>query len=165
MRYVLATLVVGVLLGTTACTSKVDDANADAGPASIRLPQQIVGLQVGAEKVGSGLKQVVRPYVDSVSVFSLREKELLRASLQVNRFNRAARPQDSDFRESIVSTIGGTSPLDLRVDDEQVFATTASDQSVYVWFEGDGMFVLAVQKDFPFPRTLLRRMVELDLSL
>jgi hypothetical protein len=46
-----------------------------------------------------------------------------------------------------------------------VFATTAAEQTVFVWFDEEGMFVLSVQKDFKFPRTLLRRMIDLELSI
>jgi hypothetical protein len=165
VRVALAALVAACLIASAGCTTQAEDANAAADPARLRLPQQIVGLQVGAEKVGEDLKAVRRPYVDTVAVFSLREEDLLRASLQINRFNRAARPEDRSFREQIVSTIGGTAPLLLRVGKERVFATTASEQTVFVWFAEGGMFVLSVQKDFQFPRTLLRRFIELDLSL
>ncbi len=165
MRIALAALAATYLLGAVACSGGADEADAETEAARLRLPQQIVGLQVGAEKVGAGLKKVDRPYVDTVAVFSLREDDLLRASLQVDRFNRAARPGDRDFQQTIVGTIGGSSPVRLRVSDEEVFATTASDQTVFTWFDGGGMLVLAVQKDFAFPRTLLRRMVDLDLGL
>jgi hypothetical protein len=161
-----ATLAVAFFLASTACGSGgADDAQAEAVAARLQLPQQIVGLTVEPEKVGAGLKRVDRPYVDTVAVFSLRDKDLLRASLQINRFNRAARPEDDNFRQTIVSTIGGSAPLELRIEKQHVYATTASDQEVYTWFDKNGMFVLAVQKDFEFPRTLLRRLIEQDLGL
>ncbi len=167
MRGALAALAAACVLTATGCEGPATDANARTEAARLRLPQQVVGLQVGAEKVGEKLKGVQRPYVDTVAVFSLREPDppVLQASLQVNRFNRAARPNDRAFRESIVATIGGTNPISLRVDDEPVYATTEAEQIVFVWFEGGGMFVLNVQKAFPFPRTLLRRLIELDLSV
>jgi hypothetical protein len=165
-KAVAAAATAAFLLAAMSCGSKkADDTDAKAVAARLQLPQQVVGLSVEPEKVGSGLKRVDRPYVDTVAVFSLREKDLLRASLQINRFNKAARPEDKSFRQTIVSTIGGSAPLELRIDRQQVYATTASDQEVYTWFEKDGMFVLAVQKDFEFPRTLLRHLIELDLGL
>lgn len=165
MRAVLGALALACALSTVGCEGPAEDANAATDPARLALPQRIVGLQVGAEMVGDSLKEVQRPYVDTVAVFSLREDDLLRASLQVNRFNRAARPDDRNFRQTIIATIGGTDPVLLRVDDETVYATTAGEQTVFVWFEGNGMFVLNVQKEFAFPRTLLRRFVDLDLAV
>ena len=166
MKSLLAVVGAACLLAAGACGSGgVDDANAAADPARLSLPQQVLGLVVTPEDIQGQLEEIERPYVDSVAVFSLREEDLLRASLQVARFNRAARPEDSSFRQSIVSTIGGSAPQEYRVGDGPVYATTASDQIVFTWFEDDGMFVLGVQKDFEFPRTLLRRLIESDLTV
>jgi hypothetical protein len=139
--------------------------NADAGPAQASLPQQILGLRVQPENVASQLKDIKRPYVDAVAVYSLRDGDLLKASLQISRFNGAARPKDPDFIGSIISTIGGSASQAYRVGDQTVYATTGSDQVIFTWFKGDGMFVLAIQKNFPFPRTLLRRLVSRDISV
>lgn len=165
MRLAWAALAAVCILGSASCSSGAKEVEAKTSAARLELPQQIVGLTVGAEKIGAGLEKVVRPYVDTVAVFSLREDDLLRASLQVNRFNRAARPEDSEFRESIIATIGGTAPIKLRVNEDRVYATASSDQAVFTWFRGEGMYVLAVQKDFQFPRTLLRRFIDLELSV
>ncbi len=128
-------------------------------PARIRLPDQIAGLRVVPESVKGELKGIDKPFVDTVAVFSLREDELLRASLQVSRFNAAAEPDDPEFTRSIAASIGGSAPREYRVGSEDVFATAASDQIIFTWFRDNGMFVLAVQKDFKFPRTLLRRLL------
>ncbi len=164
MRIVLAASAAACLLFVVGCNEPAEDANAETDPVRLQIPQQLVGLKVGPEKVGESLKKIARPNVDTVAVFSMREDELLRASLQVNRFNRAARPDDREFREGIIGTMGASTPLALRVGDKTVFATTASEQTVFVWFDEGGMFVLTVQKEFEFPRTLLRRTLELDLS-
>lgn len=148
-----------VLLGSMACATGTENAKAAPGPAELSIPGQILGLRVVPEDVQGQLGNVKRPYVDTVAVFSLRDEDLLRASLQVSRFNRAARPEDADFRRDIVSTIGGSAQNEYRVGDDTVYTTSASDQIVFVWFERNGMFVLAVQRDFPFPRTLVRRLV------
>lgn len=156
-----------VLIATTgfACAGGAEEIAPETAAARLNVPQQLVGLKVAAERIGKGLDAVDRPYVDTVAVFSLREDELLRANLQVNRFNRAARPEDRSFRETIVATIGGTTPLALRVDDKLVYTTSSGKQTVFTWFTGKAMFVLAVQQEFPFPRTLLRRVIGLDLNV
>ena len=149
-----------------ACTGDVAaEFGGGARPAVLELPAQLVGLSVVPEDVGSNLETIDRPYVDSVAVFSMRDGDLLKATLQVARFNRLARPGDASFRNSIVSTIGGRRPVAFRVADTIVHSTAASEQNLFAWFAEDGFFVLSVQKDFEFPRTLLRRLVELNLEL
>jgi hypothetical protein len=153
-----------IVLAATGCGGESEDAGAATDPARLSLPEQIVGLRVVPEDVKSELKGIERPFVDTVAVFSLREDDLLRASLQVSRFNSAARPEDPEFTRSIAGTIGGSSPLEFRVGGKDVFATAASDQVVFTWFEGEGMFVLAVQQDFEFPRSLLRRLLDSEVK-
>lgn len=163
---ILVAVAASIAVTATACGGGgPTDASTGSDPARLNLPGQILGLQVQAEEIQAELDEVQRPYVDSVAVFSLREDELLRASLQIARFNRAARPDSSSFRGSIVSTIGGTEPQVFRMEDVDLYTTTASDQVVFTWFRDNGMFVLAVQQDFEFPRTLVRRFVERDLQL
>ena len=164
MRRVVTVVVAVCLVAAGACSDDIDQGTGSADPARLRLPQQIAGLRVVREDIESSLKGIDRPYVDTVAVFSLREDELLRASLQVSRFNAAASPEDPKFTDSIVATIGGSSPERFRVSDKDVFATSASDQVVFTWFDGDGMFVLAVQQEFEFPRTLLRRVLNSELK-
>lgn len=132
--------------------------------ARLRIPSQLVGLSVQQEDIGEELERVEKPYVDSVAMFSLREDELLQATLQVSRFNSLARPGDEDFRGSIISTVGTTRPRTLAVGDSAVYLTSAASQTVFVWFTDEGMFVLSMSNDFPFPRTLLRRTLDLELA-
>lgn len=157
-------VVAACLFASGACSDGIEQESDGTDPARLRLPQQIAGLRVVREDIKAKLKGIDRPYVDTVAVFSLREDELLRASLQVNRFNAAADPKDRKFTDSIVATIGGSAPEKFRVSDKDVFATSASDQVVFTWFDDDGMFVLAVQQDFEFPRTLLRRVLTSELT-
>ena len=160
-------LVAGALcaLAGMACGHRAIDTNADAGPAQASLPSQILGLRVQPEDIASKLKNVKRPYVDAVAVYSLRDGDLLKASLQINRFNSAARPKDPNFIGTIVSTIGGSASQQYRMSNQTVYATTASDQAIFAWFSGRGMYVLAIQKSFPSPRTLLRRLINSGLSV
>lgn len=157
----------GVIVAAVGAGCSASDAQItqEPGRAVVRIPSQLVGLTVQQEDIGEGLVEIDRPYVDSVAVFSLREPdELLQATLQVSRFNSRARPNDAGFRGSIVSTVGSTKPQEIRVGDVMVSATSAASQEVFVWFTDDGFFVLSVSKDFPFPRTLLRRALNLELT-
>lgn len=171
IRRVVAFALASVLaVGATACASNDDPAPvvAESGgePAEVRVPSQIVGLSVAYEEIPTErVADVERPYVDSVAVFSLREEELLRATLQVTRLSGEARPQSPSFRRRIVEQLGTVRPIELHVGGTSVYSTAGTEQEVYVWFEGRGMYVLSVQQDFPFPRTLLRRLMDKDLSV
>jgi phosphatidate phosphatase APP1 len=41
-----------------------------------------------------------------------------------------------------------------------VYVTIKSDQQVFAWFEGRGFFIVTTHRDYEFPRTLLRRIIE-----
>ncbi len=131
----------------------------------IKVPGQILGLAVQPEDISSQVKSVDRPYVDSVGMFSLREEDLLRATFQVARFNGLARPEEKKFRNEIIGLVGSSDPQEIRVNDTIVYSTAGNQQQVYLWFKGNGYFVLSVHQDFEFPRTLLRRVVTLPITL
>lgn len=132
---------------------------------SIRFPSQIAGLTVDVEDVSETVEQIKRPYVDSLTMFSFREGDLARATLQVSRFNRLARPDDSEFIGTIVGLVGTSTPRELKIGEHIVHSTVANKQNKFVWFNGKGMFVLSVTQDYQFPRTLLRRVVEQEIEL
>lgn len=167
-RAALGALLIALALGSlSACSREVEVVGpGEASGAALPLPTQLVGLTVQPEAISpKDLEKIDRPYVDSLAVFGLRDGELLRATLQVARFNSVARPEDSDFRRSIIGVIGGRTPFELNVGGQTVNATTGTSQSIFSWFEGRGMFVLSIQQDYEFPRTLLRRLIDLDLEL
>lgn len=131
----------------------------------VTLPSQVLGLKVAKEQVSKDVLKVDRPYIDSVGIFSMRENDLLRATLQVSRMNAVARPKSNSFRNSIINLMGTTSPQKLLVSDTVVYNTAGNKQSLFVWFEGRGFYVLSVHEDYEFPRTLLRRMIDLEQKL
>jgi hypothetical protein len=135
-------------------------------PAQIELPSVLLGLNVDSEDIASQVKQSEQPYVDSVGLFAFRKgKDVLEATLQVSRFTPDARPESADFRGSIISRIGGASPRQVRIDNERVFLTSGRNQVVFIWFKERGFFVLTVRRDYPFPRTLVRRLIDMKLSV
>lgn len=129
----------------------------------IVIPSQLVGLTVKVEDVSGQTKEIKQSYVDSLGMFSMREDELLRATLQVSRLSRIARPQSAGFRRSIVSYLGGSTPIELRVGGTTVYSTSGNKQNIFIWFRERGMFILSVHQDFAFPRTLLRKVVGLEV--
>lgn len=155
------------LLLTSACggNSSADVGARQVETAGVRLSSQVLGLSVGAESVGAKLEQAQRPFVDSIGLFSFRENDLVRATLQVSRFNSQARPEEESFRRQIIGLLGGSAPQELLVEDSTVYATTGTEQAIFAWFQGRGFFVLSVHRDYEFPRSLLRTLVEQDKGL
>lgn len=151
----------------TACGGGVVAAEpGDRGGVSVDLPTEILGLRVQPERVDlSQIQKVSRPYIDQIAVFSMRQGKLLRATLQVARFNRAARPRDPKFRGSISGVLGGQQPIEAYINGTLVDSAAATSQNIFSWFNGRALFVLSVQQDYQFPRTLLRHIIDLDLKL
>jgi hypothetical protein len=131
----------------------------------VRLPNQLLGLQVKPEDVSGEFGEVRRSYIASLGLFSLRENDLVRATLQVSRFNSLARPSDRGFRNSVINRLGTTKAQTLRVGDTSVYVTSKTDQQVFAWFEGRGFFVVTTHRDYEFPRTLLRRIIDAKSKL
>ena len=146
------------------CSQKADTGIGTVEAAGIRIPKQLLGLLVQGEDIAKQAAGIKQSYVDSNGMFSMREDDLLRATLQVSRLSRFARPKSEGFRKSIAALLGGTTPTQLRVGDTLVSSTGGNKQSIYVWFRGRGMFILSIHRDYEFPRTLLRRVVSLELK-
>lgn len=154
------------LLATASCGGAATKARpGTVTTAGVTLPSQILGLHLRAEDVSKGLAETRRPFLSNLGLFSLREGELVRATLQVSRFNRLARPKDPDFRASIIELLGSRRPLPVRVGDDTVYVTTGTEQSIFAWFDGRGFFVLTTHRDYEFPRTLLRRLLSYEQEL
>lgn len=155
-----------VLVSLTASCSKPDTTAADsqaAKSAVLSMPRQVLGLAVKAEDVSKQTKGIKRSYTDSVGLFSFREADLLRASLQVSRLNSLARPKSESFRRSVIQLVGGSTPLKIRANGIDVYTTSGNKQNIFIWFRGKGMFILSVHQDYEFPRTLLRKILTLEI--
>lgn len=151
-----------LLVGCGGGTAPVEAAAEEGGKLALTLPSQILGLKVTLEQPSKGLKDIERPYFDALALLSLRENDLLRASLEIGRFNSLARPGNAGFRNQILNKIGSKPPEPITVGRDTVYFTSGNRQSIFVWFEGRGLFVLIAHQDFLFPRTLLRRLIELE---
>ena len=152
-------------LGAVACSGNSDGGSqlGRAQSAVLSLPSQVLGLAVKAEDVTKQTKGIKRSYTDSVGLFSMRENDLLRATLQVSRLNNLARPQSESFQRSIIELVGGSTPLKMRAGEVTVYTTSGNKQNIFIWFRGKGMFILSVHQDYEFPRTLLRKIVPLEI--
>lgn len=154
-----------LVLGAGCGSETTTRAAADRGSLNLTLPSQVLGLKVQQEQLSQDLEDVDRPYFDALALFSLRENDLLRASLEVGRFNSLARPNSQSFRNQLLGKIGSREPRSMRVGGKTIYVTAGNQQAIFVWFDGDGVFVMITHQDFAFPRTLLRRILDLDLEI
>jgi hypothetical protein len=160
-----AVLLAGALL-TVACSSDEPEAagNVTARRSAARLPEKILGLEVHEEKIGQNITDVQRTYLRSIGLFSFREgEELLRATLQVSEFNDVAPNERERFRDSVIGQLGTSVPVELRVGDDKLFLAAGGEQSIYAWFDELGFYALSVRSDYPFPRTMVRKLLNMEI--
>jgi hypothetical protein len=120
------------------------------------VPAQLNGLMVSEEDIRPTIIKGSNTYVSAAGLFSMRENDVVQATLEVGRFNRQADDANPRFQLGFVSQVGGSAPSSARVDDAIVYFTTASKQRVYVWFRNHVYYILLIRSDYPQPRSLLR---------
>ena len=164
MRRVLIVPIAVAILGSfAACGSSPQPVGrGQVQAAGVVLPSQVLGLSVAPEDVEKLFGEARRPFIESIGLFSMREDDLVRATMQIGKFNRAARPSNSEFRQAIIGRIGTSRPQQIVVGDTTVWVSSGTDQVIFVWFKKRGFYVLTTHGDYEFPRTLLRRMITLE---
>lgn len=126
------------------------------------VPVRINGLRVDREDITSVLEGANRPYLDATSFYSMREGDLLRATLQIGKFSSDAKYSDEDFRAKLINRIGSGTPRLFRVADHDVWLTSGDRQTLAIWFQDEYVFVLATRDDYEFGRSLLRATLEVQ---
>jgi hypothetical protein len=126
------------------------------------LPEEFLGLKVAKEDVSGALVTSKRSYVEATTLYSLRSGDLLQATLQVSRFTPDSDHETAKFRNSLLNQIGGTRPRTVRVGDRTLYLTTGTKQQLAVWFRGRYMLILATREDYPTPRTLIRKALQVN---
>jgi hypothetical protein len=161
-------LVVAVLFGGVACGSS-DEALAEATPAkqikqldASLVPSEILGLPVTQEDQTVTLAGVERSYVDAIGLYSLRNDDLLQATLQISRFNDNADHRDGGFKSSLLAQIGGSRPKAVRMGRDTVYLTIGTRQRIAIWFRDEYLFILSTRDEFTQPRSLLREALEIQ---
>ena len=167
VRRVLLVVVAAALVAPACGRSDASEAKGTAGKAVASLepgsiPAELLGLTVQKEDVAGTVAQVDSAFIDGLGLYSLRDDDLVQATLQVSRFNKEADTGSSEFRQAIVNQIGSARPRAYRLGSRTVYLTTGTKQSIAIWFTGRYMFVLASRSDYDQPRTLLRRALELE---
>jgi hypothetical protein len=153
-----AMLLVGACGGAKAAGSKkIGRLSADL------LPSTVLDLKVAVEndKLSDDINHERRSYVQAVGLYSLRQGDLLQATLQVSRFTKAARTDDSKFRRTIIGQIAasGREAQAFSMAGHRVYLTPGPQQSVAVWFGRRALYLLTVRREFAQPRALLRQLL------
>jgi hypothetical protein len=163
MRVAVACAVL-VALGGACSTSSAAVERADARTVeqleASGVPVRLNGLVVEREDVGELLDRAKRPYLDATALYSMREGDLLRATLQIGRFADDADVGDEELRAQIVNRIGSGTARTFRIGDRSVWLTSGDRQTLAVWFEDRHVFVLATRDDYELSRSLLRATLE-----
>jgi hypothetical protein len=147
---------------TSGCGGSSSASTTVAGAKIAPLPSPALtgtvgGLDVTTEDVGSTVKHFARSYTDAVSVYSLRTKGLLNATLQVSRFADPARLRESAFRRGLVDQVAiGSHPEIVRVGTQDVNVSRGVGQRLFVWFTGRYVCVLSVRDAYRGRYALLR---------
>jgi hypothetical protein len=162
-RLIAVTAVLAVASFGAACGT--DTPEGTAAKDIKQLPEDFItgsylGLTVGREDLSQSLSsQTGNSYVSETGLFSLRDGELLQATLQVNKLSSAARSDDPEFQQQVANQIGGTKVQAFVMGDRSVYRTSQRKQSITSWFEGDYFLILAVRETYPTPRALLRELL------
>lgn len=162
-RFSVVVLALALALG--ACGGGEDVVTKAGGPVEplddIKLPPQIVGLNVAEEKVTEALENFRPSYVAGAALYSFRgDKDLVQATLQIARFRDEPRNKSNGFRQSILTQFGSTRPRTTRMGDTVVYRTTQTKQTVAIWFDDLDWYLLSIRDEFDRPRTLMRETIE-----
>ena len=159
-------LAIVLLLSLAACGggTKGGTPSAKVGKVGVSMPGDLAGLAIQPENNTAQLAGArLSTYVSAVSLYSLRQKELVKATLQISQFSSKADYRSAKFQRTLVTNIANGAPVTVRVGPSTVYLTRGTKQSVAVWFHGRYFLVLTTRADFDRPRTLLRSAVELSL--
>jgi hypothetical protein len=127
------------------------------------LNGKLLDLTVRPETANiKSLKGAKRPYIDSIGVFSLRQGDLLEATLQVSKFSKSAPTNQARFRSSVISQVGSTNANEFRMGSSRVFITTGKRQSIDMWFRDRYFFVLSIRDEYKQSRALLRNALVIE---
>ncbi len=125
------------------------------------VPQTVLGLRAAAEDVTKQFAEARdRAFVTDVRLWSLREGERLRATVQVARFAPDAQPEDRDFQRAMIAQLGGSAPRARMVGGQLVYVASGNQQTLFVWFQPMHFVLLGVAADYTRPRALLRALIE-----
>ena len=120
------------------------------------LPATLGDLEVHAEGVQNLVASTKDTYVAAVGLYSLRQANLVKATLQVSRLTDKFDYGNAKARALLADKIGGSRSDPHRVGSDIVYLTQGLRQQISVWFRSRYLFVLSVREDYAGQRSLLR---------
>lgn len=162
-------LVLALVVGALGCGGD-EEAQPEPSDREIELldapfiPARILDLEVDAEEAPPDLASAPRSYLDALRLYSLRQDDILHATLQVSRFSDDANYSDPSFRRTLLGRLGTSNPLVARVGGHTVYLTSGVKQGLAIWFTDDYMFILGTRQEYERPRELLREVLEIEVS-
>jgi hypothetical protein len=151
------------VLGAGACGSSAPPQAAKITTFTVPgLPNEILGLKVQPEDPAKTVGKAGDTYVNAVALYSLRKGELVQATLQVDQLNDKARVDSDGFRASLINGIAHSNAQEVRVGPSTVYLSNGLRQRVATWFKGRYLYVLSTRQEYTEPRTIIRKMLELQ---
>ena len=127
------------------------------------LPSALDGLTVQAESDKADLGNTAGTYAEAVGFWSLRQKRLVEATLEVVKL-AATTPQTSGFRASLVNQITGGIPSEVRLSNHDVYLANGIGSGTSTWFDGDYLYILTTRSQFATPRSLLEATLAVHIT-
>lgn len=161
----IAVVAISLAVASVACGNDTPDgvAGKDVKPIAASMPATILGLEVHQEDVSTSLAETKNTYASQASLYSLRDENLVVATLQATTLTDAFEHEKAREREALAVKIGGGRAQQFRVGSETVFLTQGQRQRIALWFRGRNLFVLSVRQDFERPRSLIREALEIRI--
>jgi hypothetical protein len=161
-----AAVSVALVLAGVACGNDTPDGvpGGEVEPiAATSFPDKILGLEVHEEDVKNSLAEARNTYARRASLYSLRDENLVVATLQATELTDQFDYKDAEERAALAVKIGGGRAQPFRVGSDTVFITQGQRQRIALWFRDRNLFVLSVRQDFERPRSLVREALEIDI--
>jgi len=120
------------------------------------VPPSLLGLASKPEDVSRPMKQAgAKAYVSDIRLWSLREGDRLRATVEVGRFSADA-PDSASFRAHVAEQVGSAAARPRRIGQQFVYVSAGNRQVFYLWYRGQSFVLLGVPADAGIGRSLLR---------
>ena len=128
------------------------------------LPSSILDLSISSEDFSGTASKAANTYVKEAGLYSMRQGDLVQATLEVLKFNGQARLDDPKFRTEVIGQIGGATPQIAQLGSDRVYFVSGIKQKISVWYRGRTLLVLSVRDDYERPRDLVRAALGLSFT-
>ena len=130
---------------------------------SSALPASLDGLALQSESDRTVLTNTAGTYASAVGFWSLRQKHLVEATLEILKLSPTA-PQTIGFQTSLVNQITGGLPTEVRLSGHTVYLATGLGSGTSTWFDGSYLYILTTRSQFATPRSLLEAGLAMHIS-